>query len=392
MLQNTQNYLIQIIEKVINIKSDYAEAYYYKGISLREIKLIEKAIENYEKAFKINPNLNNLFGSLVFAKHCLCDWKFYEKDLEILEKEILKNKNISKPFTILSIFDSSPLQRISAEINVKDKFQNTKSLGPILKREPSKKIRLGYYSSDFRNHAMSYLLAGLFELHDKSKFELIAFSLGPEKKDEMTERIASTFDKFIETNYSKAEVSPVTGSASIMGTLTDLIARGQLRSLAISLVLVFLVTSLVFRSFQAGLYSVFPLGGAVILVFGFMAYFGIELNTATSMLTSILIGVGIDYTIHFLWHYRQFVRKGMDGQEAVIQTLTTSGKGIIFNAFSVMVGFIILMVSGFLPIFFFGFVIIFSIGMCLIGALALLPALVVWTKPRFIFGEAKSES
>lgn len=130
----------------------------------------------------------------------------------------------------------------------------------------------------------------------------------------------------------------------------------------------------------------------MILVFGFMAYFGIELNTATSMLTSILIGVGIDYTIHFLWHYRQFVRKGMDGQEAVIQTLTTSGKGIIFNAFSVMVGFIILMVSGFLPIFFFGFVIIFSIGMCLIGALALLPALVVWTKPRFIFGEAKSES
>ena len=199
-------------------------------------------------------------------------------------------------------------------------------------------------------------------------------------------------DEFIETNYSKAEVSPVTGSASIMGTLTDLIARGQLRSLAISLVLVFLVTSLVFRSFQAGLYCVFPLGGAVILVFGFMAYFGIELNTATSMLTSILIGVGIDYTIHFLWHYRQFVRKGMDGQEAVIQTLTTSGKGIIFNAFSVMVGFIILMVSGFLPIFFFGFVIIFSIGMCLIGALALLPALVVWTKPRFIFGEAKSES
>ena len=191
---------IKSYEKAINIKSDYAEAYYYKGNSLREIKLIEKAIENYEKAFKINPNLNNLFGSLVFAKHCLCDWKFYEKDLEILEKEILKNKNISKPFTILSIFDSSPLQRISAEINVKDKFQNTKSLGPILKREPSKKIRLGYYSSDFRNHAMSYLLAGLFELHDKSKFELIAFSLGPEKKDEMTERIASTFDKFIETN------------------------------------------------------------------------------------------------------------------------------------------------------------------------------------------------
>lgn len=198
-------------------------------------------------------------------------------------------------------------------------------------------------------------------------------------------------DDYIEKNYSFEQVSPVTGSASILGTLTDLIARGQLRSLAISLVLVFLVTALVFRSFQAGLYSVFPLAGAVILVFGFMANFGIELNVATSMLTSILIGVGIDYTIHFLWHYRRYVKEGMDGQEAVIQTLTTSGKGIIFNAFSVMVGFIVLTISGFLPIFFFGFVIIFSIGMCLVGALALLPALVIWTKPHFIFNEAKNE-
>ena len=199
-------------------------------------------------------------------------------------------------------------------------------------------------------------------------------------------------DNYIESNYSFEEVSSVTGAASILGTLTDLVARGQLRSLAISLVLVFLVTSLVFRSFQAGLYSVFPLGGAVILVFGFMAYFGIELNVATSMLTSILIGVGIDYTIHFLWHYRRYVREGMDGHEAVIQTLTTSGKGIIFNAFSVMIGFVILTISGFLPIFFFGFVIIFSIGMCLVGALALLPALVVWTKPKFIFREVKGGS
>jgi hypothetical protein len=199
-------------------------------------------------------------------------------------------------------------------------------------------------------------------------------------------------DNYIESNYSFEEVSSVTGAASILGTLTDLVARGQLRSLAISLVLVFLVTSMVFRSFQAGLYSVFPLGGAVILVFGFMAYFGIELNVATSMLTSILIGVGIDYTIHFLWHYRRYVREGMDGHEAVIQTLTTSGKGIIFNAFSVMIGFVILTISGFLPIFFFGFVIIFSIGMCLVGALALLPALVVWTKPKFIFREVKGGS
>ena len=190
---------------------------------------------------------------------------------------------------------------------------------------------------------------------------------------------------YVDENFEEGKASEVSGPASIVGVLTDLIARGQLRSLAISIVLVFLVTSAVFRSFQAGVYNIIPLGGAVVMVFGLMSLLEIELNAATSMLTSILIGVGVDYTIHFLWHYRRYIRKGYSAEEAVEQTLTTSGKGIIFNALSVMVGFTVLMVSAFLPVYFFGFVIVFSIGLCLFGALAILPALIVWRKPKFIF-------
>jgi predicted RND superfamily exporter protein len=190
---------------------------------------------------------------------------------------------------------------------------------------------------------------------------------------------------YVDENFEEGKASEVSGPASIVGVLTDLIARGQLRSLAISIVLVFLVTSAVFRSFQAGVYNIIPLGGAVVMVFGLMSLLEIELNAATSMLTSILIGVGVDYTIHFLWHYRRYIRKGFSAEEAVEQTLTTSGKGIIFNALSVMVGFTVLMVSAFLPVYFFGFVIVFSIGLCLFGALAILPALIVWRKPKFIF-------
>lgn len=197
-------------------------------------------------------------------------------------------------------------------------------------------------------------------------------------------------DAYVEEKYSREEVSEVTGAASIVGILTDLIARGQLRSLALSIVLVFMVTALVFKSFQAGIYNIIPLSGAVIVVFGLMSFLNIELNVATSMLTGIIIGVGIDYTIHFLWHYRANIRRGKSAEEAVIATLTTSGKGIIFNAFSVMIGFVVLLISGFLPIYFFGFVIIFSIGMCLFGALAILPAIVVGTKPKFLF-EGKNQ-
>ena len=104
------------------------------------------------------------------------------------------------PFPTLSIFDSPKIQKLAAKKWVEKEFPSTNILDPINKRSQNKKIRIGYYSADFRNHAMSYLLVNLFELHDKSKFELIAFSFGPETNDEMRSRISSAFDKFINVN------------------------------------------------------------------------------------------------------------------------------------------------------------------------------------------------
>jgi hypothetical protein len=103
----------------------------------------------------------------------------------------------------------------------------------------------------------------------------------------------------------------------------------------------------------------------------------------TTMLSSIMIGVGVDYTIHFLWRYRE-ERKNSAKKGAVIKTLTTSGRGITFNALSVIVGFSILFVSGFLPVKFFAFLVTVSIATCLIGALLILPALVLVFEPKFL--------
>ena len=82
---------------------------------------------------------------------------------------------------------------------IQETFPKKNTLKPNTKSLTNKKIRLGYYSADFYNHAMSYLLAKLFELHDKSKFEIIAFSFGPERDDEMSKRISNAFDQFIKT-------------------------------------------------------------------------------------------------------------------------------------------------------------------------------------------------
>ena len=97
-----------------------------------------------------------------------------------------------------------------------------------------------------------------------------------------------------------------------------------------------------------------------------------------------MIGVGVDYTIHFLWRYRDERRDGKEPEAAVLATLVTTGRGIVFNALSVVVGFAVLLISSFLPVKFFGLLVVVSITACLVGALALLPALCLLLRPSFL--------
>jgi len=198
------------------------------------------------------------------------------------------------------------------------------------------------------------------------------------------QNLMNEIDEYITQNHDESVFTGVTGFGAVMGALIGILVRGQIISLIVSIGLVFIVTSFVFKSIKGGLLSIVPLSMAIILVFGLMGYLGIELNAATAMLSSIMIGVGVDYTIHFLWHLREELQKVSNLSSAIENTMCTSGKGIVFNALSVMIGFSVLLVSAFLPIEFFGFLIVFSIGMCLFGALAVLPALIVIFKPKFL--------
>jgi hypothetical protein len=97
-----------------------------------------------------------------------------------------------------------------------------------------------------------------------------------------------------------------------------------------------------------------------------------------------MIGVGVDYTIHYLWRYREERQNGLDPREAAKKTLATTGRGIVFNALSVMVGFLVLFTSSFIPVRFFGFLVVVSISACLMGALILIPSLCIVFKPKFL--------
>jgi predicted RND superfamily exporter protein len=194
-------------------------------------------------------------------------------------------------------------------------------------------------------------------------------------------RVVERIKKIVEND---AEVILVGGFGVVLADLADAVVNGQILSLLLATIVVGFLVSLLFRSAGAGFIAAIPLTLSIIITFGLMGVFGIELNIATAMLSSIMIGVGVDYTIHFLWRYREERMAGRDYQQAVKITLTTTGRGIIFNALSVIVGFSALFFSSFLPVQFFGFLVVISIFACLLGALVVVPAICVVLKPAFL--------
>jgi len=176
----------------------------------------------------------------------------------------------------------------------------------------------------------------------------------------------------------------VGGFGALFVDLVDAVVSGQIISLALSVGLVFILVGIAFRSVAAGFWAVVPLGIAIPVLFGLMGFMSIELNIVTAMLSSIMIGVGVDYTIHFLWRFRDERRAGHEPPEALYRTMTTTGRGIVFNALSVVTGFAVLLLSNFLPVKFFGFLVVVCISACLVGALVLLPAICIVVRPGFL--------
>lgn len=179
-------------------------------------------------------------------------------------------------------------------------------------------------------------------------------------------------------------ITRIGGYGLVAADLADLVVQGQRLSLLIALGIVIILLSIIFRSLTAGLIGSIPLVLAMAVLFGWMGYLGINLDVATALLSSIMIGVGVDYTIHFLWRYKSEREGGLEPSAAIMKTLSTTGRGISFNALSVILGFCALPFSVFPPLQMFGFLVIVSIFSCLVGALIIIPALILMLRPGFL--------
>jgi predicted RND superfamily exporter protein len=170
-----------------------------------------------------------------------------------------------------------------------------------------------------------------------------------------------------------------TGIAALYVESERLIVSGQLRSIAVSVVIVLVLVSLIMRSLVYGLLSILPLCMAICVNFGIMGLLDIPLDAATAITACVAIGIGIDYGLHYLNRYRLLRQDGQSQHEAVVNTADTTGGSICINALAVATGFSVLMLSAFVPLVNLGFLIALTMVTSSVGSLTLLPAVLALT-------------
>ena len=203
-------------EKALAINPDYAEAWSNKGVTLHELKRYDEAIAHYDKALTLKPDIDWASGDLLHTKMKICSWSGLAESLEDISKKVVANEKVTNPFALLALNDDIFLHKQSSEIYIQSRYPFNPVLEPIVKRPQSQKIRVGYFSADFHNHATGHLMAELFELHDKSQFELVGLSFGPIVNDEMRQRLEKSFDQFVEVGRkSDVEVAKLSRDLNI---------------------------------------------------------------------------------------------------------------------------------------------------------------------------------
>jgi len=185
-------------EQAIALKPGYAEAHAARGIALFGLKRYDEALAGYDAALKIKPDLENLDGLRLYTKLQICDWSGLDAEVAWVTAKIARGEAATFPLCAMALSDSAALHRRTAELWVRHEFPSNPALAEIPRYTGHERIRIGYFSADFREHAVSSLMAGLFESHDRSRFELTAFSLGREVRDGMRARIEKAFDRFVD--------------------------------------------------------------------------------------------------------------------------------------------------------------------------------------------------
>jgi len=196
--------------------------------------------------------------------------------------------------------------------------------------------------------------------------------------DNESKKVFSKYMKDFISEYSTEDCKiSITGMPFVDITMDDSLVKSQIGSITIAIFFVIIFVGFILRSWLSGIYTSIPIIAAIIILFGVMGLTGISLNIATVLVASVALGIGIDYSIHIYSHFNDSFQKNKDLQKAIGESILISGKAIIINVVSVSAGFLVLVFSDMVPLQYFGLLIAISMISSCLGALTLLPVILI---------------
>jgi predicted O-linked N-acetylglucosamine transferase (SPINDLY family) len=203
-------------DHAIALKPDFAVAHNNRGWALATLNRYDEAFAAYDKAFALDSDLTGTEGDRLHAKMRVCDWNNFDSECAHLIASVRSGNINTSPFVFLTIPSSSADQLQCAKLWIADK--NLPFEKPLWRGEryDHKRIRIAYLSADFHQHATSFLMAGMFECHDKSRFDVTAISFGHYDNSAMRQRLEASFERFIDSNiYSDNQIADLVRSLEI---------------------------------------------------------------------------------------------------------------------------------------------------------------------------------
>lgn len=195
-------------DKAISFKPDLAEAWQGRASVLSDHKRHKEAVADFTKAIALKPDLLGAEGARLHAKMQICDWQNFQSECDRLTAAVRQGKPNVAPFVYLGLSASAADQLACAKAWTAAKFPPPASAHTFSDTASYDKLRIVYLSADFYEHPVAYLMAGMFEAHDRARFETVAVSFGGADGSDMRRRLEKSFDRFVDAaSMSEAETA-----------------------------------------------------------------------------------------------------------------------------------------------------------------------------------------
>lgn len=183
-------------DRALEIRPGFLDALNNRGGIFRKLGLHERAVQDYSRLLELDPEYEHAVGNKCYSNLWVCNWRQYDADQTRLFEAVRDGKRAGLPFQIVVMSDSGADQLRYAQTYAAHKYPAATAALWTGDRYRHDRIRIAYLSADFHAHATAYLMAELFEKHDKRRFDVSAWSFGPDANDEMRERLTSSFEQF----------------------------------------------------------------------------------------------------------------------------------------------------------------------------------------------------